>query len=155
MISVIIAWLVLVLVTVGFVLLVRRARRSKRRFVKWLGVVLGGLLSLILALMSIVAINGIYQFYQPRGSPVTDLIVAGTPDQIARGQHLASSICVGCHSTNGELPLSGGRDIGVGLPVPLGSFFSINLTPAGPLKDWSDGEVLRVLREGVDATVTR
>ena len=81
---------------------------------------------------------------------MSDLKVQGTPEQIARGQHLANSICVGCHTLNGELPLSGGRDVGADLPVPLGSFFSINLTPAGPLKDWSDGEILRVLREGVD-----
>lgn len=150
MIGNIIFWLVLVLVTIGFGWLVTRAWRAKRWFVKWPGVVLSGLLTLILALVSILAASGLYQFYAPRGSPVTELKVAGTPDQIARGQHLANSLCVGCHTTNGELPLSGGRDVGADLPVPLGSFVSINLTPAGPLKDWSDGEILRVLREGVD-----
>ncbi len=150
MITNIIVVLVLVLVTIGFGWLVTRAWRAKRWFVKWPGVVLAGLLTLIFALLSIAAANGLYQFYAPRGSPVTELKVAGTPDQIARGEHLASSLCASCHSVNDQLPLSGGRDVGASSPVPLGSFVSINLTPAGPLKDWSDGEILRVLREGVD-----
>ncbi|HEX7587511.1 MAG TPA: c-type cytochrome [Anaerolineae bacterium] len=142
--------LVFLVVTIAFGLLVRRAWRAKRWFVKWPGVILGGLLTLIFALITILAASGMSQAYMPRGSPVSDLKVQGTPEQIARGQHLANSICVGCHTLNGELPLSGGRDVGADLPVPLGSFFSINLTPAGPLKDWSDGEIMRVLREGVD-----
>ncbi len=150
MIGNIIAWFALVLITIGFAFLARRAWRAQRWYVKWPGIVLSGLLTLILALLSIVAAKGLYQFYAPRGDPVSDLKVTGTPDQIARGQHLANSLCVGCHSTNGELPLSGGRDITEDSPLPIGHAYSINLTPAGPLKNWSDGEILRVLREGVD-----
>ena len=26
----------------------------------------------------------------------------------------------------------------------------VNLTPAGPLKDWSDGEIFRAIRNGID-----
>jgi len=76
--------------------------------------------------------------------------VAGTPAQIARGEHLAASFCASCHSANGELPLTGGVDLFADIPIPLGSAFSANLTPAGPLADFTDGEILRVLREGVD-----
>ncbi len=94
--------------------------------------------------------TGLYQFYAPRGQPVEAIQVQRTPDQIARGQHLADSLCAGCHTTTGQLPLSGGRDIGLDSPLPIGHFYSINLTPGGPIKDWSDGEILRVLREGVD-----
>lgn len=32
----------------------------------------------------------------------------------------------------------------------MGELYAPNLTPAGPLKDWSDAEILRALREGVD-----
>ena len=49
-----------------------------------------------------------------------------------------------------ELPLTGGVDLGKDFPMPLGSFVSVNLTPAGPLKDWSDGEIFRALRNGID-----
>ncbi len=150
MIGNLIAWLVLVALALGFAWLVRRAWRAKNSILKWGGVVLAGLLTLVLALVSITAAIGLYQFYVPRGSPIAALKVAGTPEQIARGQHLARILCAGCHTTNGELPLSGGRDVGTEANIPLGSFVSINLTPAGPLKDWSDGEIMRVLNEGVD-----
>jgi mono/diheme cytochrome c family protein len=76
--------------------------------------------------------------------------VAGTPEQIERGKHIANAFCTSCHSVSKELPLAGGVDLGEDFPIPLGSFVSSNLTPAGPLKDWSDGEIFRAIRNGVD-----
>jgi mono/diheme cytochrome c family protein len=32
---------------------------------------------------------------------------------------------------------------------PLGKFYGPNLTPGGHLKDWSDGEIVRAIREGI------
>jgi hypothetical protein len=32
---------------------------------------------------------------------------------------------------------------------PVGTFYSPNLTPAGNISDWSDGELIRAIREGV------
>jgi mono/diheme cytochrome c family protein len=32
----------------------------------------------------------------------------------------------------------------------MGVIYAPNLTPGGPLKDWTDGEILRAIREGVD-----
>jgi mono/diheme cytochrome c family protein len=81
-------------------------------------------------------------------SSVPDLQIAGTPEQIQRGEHLANSFCASCHSTNGELPLTGGLDLGLDFPMPLGTYVSVNLTPAGPLKDWSDEDIFRALRHG-------
>ena len=37
------------------------------------------------------------------------------------------------------------------LPVPIGSLVPPNLTPAGPLKNWSDGEIFRAIRNGLGA----
>jgi len=150
MIGNLLTWLVIVVVAVVFGWLTWRAWRAKRWFVKWPGVVLGGLLTLLLAAVSVAVARGLYTFYVPRGSPVEALQVAGKPEQIARGEHLARIECVGCHTTTGDLPLSGGRNLGKDIPIPLGDFYSINLTPGGPLKDWSDGEIMRVLNEGVD-----
>ena len=150
MIGNLLTWLVIVVVTVVFGWLTWRAWRAKRWFVKWPGVVLSGLLTLVLAAVSVTAAIGLYTFYAPRGSPVEALQVAGKPEQIARGEHLARIECVGCHATTGDLPLSGGRNVGEDIPIPMGNFYSINLTPGGPLKDWSDGEIMRVLNEGVD-----
>jgi hypothetical protein len=41
--------------------------------------------------------------------------------------------------------------MGEDFPIPVGSFISSNLTPAGPLKHWSDGEIFRAIRNGIDA----
>jgi mono/diheme cytochrome c family protein len=142
--------LVLIALVVLLFMFVRQAARARHWYLKWPGVVLGSLLALLLALVSIAAARGMYLFYMPGGSPVQEVKVAGTPEQIARGQHIASALCAECHTTTGQLPLTGGRDLAADSPLPLGSFVSINLTPAGPLKDWSDGEILRVLREGID-----
>jgi hypothetical protein len=35
--------------------------------------------------------------------------------------------------------------------MPIGSIISSNLTPAGPLKRSSDGEIFRAIRNSVDA----
>ena len=45
---------------------------------------------------------------------------------------------------------AGGRDLARDIPLPLGRFVSANLTPGGAIKDWSDGEIFRALRNGVD-----
>ncbi len=150
MIGNLVALAVLIALDVLLFWLVHRSARARHGYVKWPGIVLAGVLTLLFAFLSVTAAIGLYRMYGPAGSPVTALKVAGTPEQIARGQHLANSLCVSCHTPTGELPLSGGRDIAADLPLPFGKFISSNLTPGGPLKDWSDGEILRVLREGVD-----
>lgn len=150
MIANVLALLVLIALSVLLFWLARRAWRARHAYVKWPGTALAGLPGLLLALLSVFGIKGMLAFYSPGGSPVPNIKVAGTPEQVARGYHLANSLCVGCHSPNEALPLIGGRDIGADSPLPLGHFVSVNLTPAGPLKDWSDGEILRTLREGVD-----
>jgi len=143
-------WFVIALIAVGFAWLTRRAWQAKRGYVKWLGVIVGGLLTLIIGLVSIIILIGLVQFSLPRGNPPTNLKVAATPEQIKRGEHIANAFCAGCHSANGNLPLSGGNDMGKEIPIPLGSFVPPNLTPGGSLKTWTDGQILRALREGVD-----
>ncbi len=145
MIGNLITILVLIALLVLFAWLARRAWRARNAIVKWVGVVLAGLLTLILALATIVAAVGFFKLYVPSGNPVTNVKVQGTPDQIARGQKFAN-LCAGCHSTATKLPLDGANDNFVG---GLGTVVPPNLTPAGPLKDWSDGEIIRAIREGV------
>lgn len=146
-------FLVLLLI-VGLVILfgslTRRAWKARNPFLKWIGAILSGLLMLIALLTGGIGLKGMIQYYNPPMSSVKDLQVEGTPEQIARGQHLASAFCVECHSTTADFPMTGGFDLGQDIPINLGSFVSVNLTPAGPLKDWSDGEIFRALRDGVD-----
>jgi energy-coupling factor transporter transmembrane protein EcfT len=142
--------IVIFLFAVLFFVLAKRALRVKRPLVSWGGLLVSGLLALVFTLVGLFAGIGLYKFRQVRDIPIPDVQVIGSSEQIARGQHLAGSFCTSCHSLDGELPLSGGLDLGKDIAIPLGSFISGNLTPAGPLADWSDGEIFRALRNGVD-----
>lgn len=150
MFSNILGLLVFVAFALLFGWLALRAWRANNKILKWTGTLLSSLLALILSLASVVILIGMVKFYTPLDIPVPDLSVPLTQENIQRGEHLANSFCASCHSVNRELPLTGGMDLAKDLAVPLGSFISVNLTPAGPLKDWTDGEIFNALRHGVD-----
>jgi mono/diheme cytochrome c family protein len=97
--------------------------------------------------ISVIMIVGLFKLHA-RGAPGLDLKVAVTSEQILRGQAISNGFCSGCHSTTGTL--TGGLDVAKDLPVPIGSFVSSNLTPAGQLSHWSDGDIFRAIRNGVD-----
>jgi hypothetical protein len=106
------------------------------------------LLTILLAIVIVVAAIGLYKLYAPQANPVATVKVAGTSEQIARGAKFAA-ICAGCHSTTGKPPLDcSAQDFISGGP-PFGSLYAPNLTPAGEVRDWSDGEIIRAIREGV------
>jgi mono/diheme cytochrome c family protein len=146
----ILIWLVIVAAAAGLGWLAWRAWHAKKQVVKWIGGIVSSLLTAVVALVGIFMLIGLVKFHAPRSAPMPDLTVAGTPEQVARGEHLANSFCASCHSTTNQLPLTGGVDLGKDFPMPLGSFVSVNLTPAGPLQDWSDGEIFRAIRNGID-----
>jgi mono/diheme cytochrome c family protein len=139
-----------VLIAVGALLVWSsiRAWRAKNNFLRWGGASLAALAATAVSLVTVLTIAGLLKLHI-RTAPVPDLKVAGTPAQIQRGQAIANSFCDACHSKTG--PLTGGVDIGEHFPVPAGSFVSSNLTPAGRLNHWSDGEIFRAIRNGVDA----
>jgi hypothetical protein len=70
-----------------------------------------------------------------RSVSAPDLKVVGIPEQIQRGQAVSNGFCSGCHSKTGML--TSGLDTGDDFRVPIGSFVSSNLTPAGQLGRWS------------------
>jgi mono/diheme cytochrome c family protein len=140
--------LFLIVLVVAFGFLVTRAWRLKNGLLKWGGTVLGGTLTLIPLALLTLALVGYNKLNRPTSNPVAEVQVAGSPEQIARGQQLAH-ICAECHSPNLELPLTGVNFAAkFGLP-PVGTFYAPNLTPAGRLGDWTDGEIIRAIREGV------
>jgi mono/diheme cytochrome c family protein len=124
-----------------------RAWRAQNRFLKWGGAALTALLSLVAASVSVLLILGLLRLHA-RSAPPVDLKVVDTPEQIRRGQAIADSFCGSCHSFTGTL--TGGRDLGEDFPVHIGSFVSANLTPTGQLARWSDGDIFRAIRNGVD-----
>lgn len=129
-----------------FGFLAYRAWGSKNNILKWAGVVLAGLLTLIFTVALVAAILGTLKLNANYNAdhPVANVQVAGTPEQVARGAKL-TKIC-GCHGEN----LGGTNffDPSNGAP-PVGTLYAPNLTMGGDLKNWSDGEIIRAFREGV------
>ena len=150
MFGTIVGLLVFVLVTVLFGWLTRKAWGAKRAWVKWPGEALAGLFTLLFALLTVVGVMGTYKLFAPRSVPVPTVTVAGTPEQIARGEYLAGVLCASCHSADDELPLSGGGNLAEETGLPLGDLYAPNITPAGIIGRLSDGELFRLLRTGVN-----
>jgi mono/diheme cytochrome c family protein len=114
------------------------------------GGVLLGLVTVIIGLFSILALLGIFTMYSERGNPVVEVQVEGTAEQVERGQSIAGWACAGCHTLDKELPLAGGKDMFEKVPIPIGSAVPQNLTPAGRISEWTDGELQRAIREGTN-----
>jgi mono/diheme cytochrome c family protein len=150
MIGNILGWLVIVGVALLLGWATWRAWRAKKPLVKWGGTILGGLLTLVFALVGVVVLIGLIKGYSRVSTPAPDVAVAATWESFARGEHIADTFCASCHSLTSELPLTGGTDIGKDFPINLGKFVAVNLTPAGPLKDFTDGEIFRAVRDGID-----
>jgi mono/diheme cytochrome c family protein len=124
-----------------------RARHIGRRGARIASMAALATLSILAVSASVMAIAGMIKA-NSRRAPLPSVKIAGTPEQIRRGQVIADSFCGACHSQSG--PLTGGMDVGKHLAVPVGSFVSANLTPAGVLAHWTDGELFRAIRNGVD-----
>jgi mono/diheme cytochrome c family protein len=125
-----------------------RTWHAETRAIKWGGAGLFGGLSA--SAVSVATLMSIGMFEQHRRSaPVPDVKVSSTPEMLARGKGIADGLCGACHSHTGTL--TGGYDLAVELQFPIGSFVAANLTTAGPLKHWSDGEIFRAIRNGIDA----
>jgi mono/diheme cytochrome c family protein len=138
---------VLILVAIGVGWLAIRAWRLRNVPLRILAGVLSTLLTLLLAVMSVVGLVGAFRLYTPHGGPAANITAQASPDQLAVAARHASG-CTGCHSSTGNVPLDGGTENLLG--GPIGSIVGPNLTPGGPLKDWTDGEIVRAIREGVD-----
>lgn len=126
------------------------------KIVKKIAAALGALI--LLAVLGIVV-----KFYvlSPKLRPAPEVKAPTDAESVARGKYIVNHVagCVGCHSpvdkeTPGEPPLpgqlGGGRDFGAipGMPMHIRA---PNLTPDKDtgLGNWTDGEILRAMREGV------
>ena len=140
--------LILIVVIVAFGFLTTRAWKLKNAFLKWPGVFIAGLLTLIPAALLVLALIGFSKLNERYDNPAAVIQITGTPAQIARGEKL-DHICSSCHSPGDELPLSGTNFAAKFDFPPLGTLYAPNLTPSGNIQDWTDGEVIRAIREGV------
>lgn len=134
----------LVVVAILFGWLATRAWKIRGGALRWLATIPAALVALLAALLTVGALVGYGRLNAGQPNPVQEVSVAMTPENIARGEKFALA-CSGCHSMNNQLPLTGQNFLE---GAPLGTFYAPNLTQAH-LKDWSDGEIIRAIREGV------
>jgi mono/diheme cytochrome c family protein len=102
--------------------------------------------------------KGTLMIYAPGAPEPRELTVAGTAEQVARGEYLVNISCVACHGAptadnnmTAQHPLSGGFNLSKfeGFDF-IGDLIAENLTPGGKLAGYSDGELFHSLRYGVN-----
>jgi cytochrome c553 len=138
---------VLIGLTLLFGLLAYRAIRARRRWVKLAGGIPAALLTLLFGAATALAFAGYARLNARHANPPSPLTLQSAPALVANGERFAQS-CVGCHSTSGQPPLTGQDFFSHSEGPPVGTLWAPNLTPAH-LAEWSDGEIIRAIREGV------
>jgi mono/diheme cytochrome c family protein len=120
--------------------------------VKFLALALAGLLGLLIVLAAAVMVNGWRIVHSRPSNRLAELGVAPDSSLRAQGEHLVRTSCAGCHSPNMQPPLSGGEEDFLAQPgmPPFGHLVAPNLTPGGRLREYSDAELARAIREGVN-----
>lgn len=137
---------ILLLSLVAFAWLTRRAWRARRPFVRWTAVIASGALTIGSGVLLGAALVGYWTLNRTRDNPLPQMSVASTPEMVARGARF-EPYCASCHAPEVGAPMTG-RDFLEGDAPPVGRFHAPNLTPLH-LAQWSDGEIVRAIREGV------
>jgi Cytochrome C oxidase, cbb3-type, subunit III len=127
---------------------IRRTWQLKNALLRWGTAGVSGLLSLVAFALIVLTVAGLYR-QNARSAPVPKLKITNTPALIQRGEAIANSFCGGCHLQHGHL--TGNIVLATHIAIPIGSFVASNLTPTGPLSHWTDGEIFRAIRNGIDA----
>lgn len=115
-----------------------------RRVLKWVGIVLGGLIGVVLIVAIVLYVKGTYEFTRPFDVPTDHVAIPQDDASQARGKEIVTAICTECH----------GEDLGgqvmVDDPV-LGVIYAPNLTAGdgGVLVTHSDDDLVRSIRHGV------
>ena len=127
---------------------VQTTRKEKmdfmKKFLKWLGIVLGAFLGLIVIVLLVLYVKANTALTQTYNIPADNITIPTDADSVARGKKWADTLCVGCHTAN----LSGQTLIS----APFGTIDSANLTSGngGVGAKFKDTDWVRVLRHGVD-----
>ncbi|HSA99826.1 MAG TPA: cytochrome c, partial [Anaerolineales bacterium] len=130
-------------------------RSLARRVVKAVGVIIGILI--LLAFILVIYVQIAWDRPVKRASP--QITVPRDSQTVARGEYLYkySNLCWGCHgsegSTSAEEPQAGGWKFDLsGFGPGFGVLYASNITQSQDkgIGAWSDGEILRSIREGLD-----
>src|SRR5258708_12106921 len=94
-----------------------RTWRAENKFLKWGGTGLTALLSAAVTLITIVTIVGLFKLHT-RSAPALGLKVAGTPEQIVRGQAISDGFCSASHPKTAPLPPDLNTPHNLPAPIP-------------------------------------
>jgi len=117
-----------------------------RKIFKWIGIVLGSLLGLLLVAGVVLFLMGRARFNKTYDFPPSNIVLPTDEASIAYGKHRAESLCQGCH----------GADMGGMVNFfeggPLGRIDSANLTSGegGIGKDFTTEDYVRAIRHGIN-----
>jgi mono/diheme cytochrome c family protein len=136
----------LVLVAVLLSWLALRLWHARRPLVKWLCGIVLSMLALVSMFLVGAAVAGYWRLNRSYDNPVHSTVVESTPERLQRGEWF-QPYCSGCHAEEPGAALTGQDFLGEDAP-PIGVFHAPNLTPVH-LGDWSDGEIIRAIREGI------
>ncbi len=125
-----------------------------RKILKWIGIVLAGLLSLLVLAAIILVVYASARFKPTLANrPLYPITADTSPEGLDRGKYLmedAMGCDEACHSPEGK-PFNGTYEsVNQG---PIAAVFAVpNLTSDEDtgLGDWTDAEIARAIREGVD-----
>jgi len=118
-----------------------------KKVFKWIGIILGSLVGLILVAGGVLALIGNARLNKTYDFPSSNLTIPTDAASIAHGKHRVETLCVGCH----------GDDLG-GITKwfnagPIGTIDSTNLTlgVGGIGREFtSDEDYVRAIRHGID-----
>jgi mono/diheme cytochrome c family protein len=115
-----------------------------KKFFKWLGIVVGCLLLLIVGIFFIMVLKGNASLTRTYDVPADQFTIPTDSASIARGEHWVKAECIGCHGDN----LSGGPYI----EAPFATIDAKNLTSGegGAGREFKDADWIRALRHGVN-----
>lgn len=130
-------------------------RKWFTRILKGLGIVVGVLAVLVMGLVVFVQLT----WNRPVSRPVPEMTAPNDAETVARGEYLYNytQICWLCHGSEGSHspgePQAGGREFDATEIGPgFGYLYGSNVTPDTEtgIGAWSDGELVRAIREGLD-----
>ena len=118
-----------------------------KKVFKWIGIVFGSLVGLIVITAGVLAFMGNARLNKTYDFPPSNIVIPTDAASIEKGKHWAEALCEGCHTAN----LSGKTDwFNAG---PLGTIDSANLTSgeSGVGQEYkSDEDYVRAIRHGID-----
>jgi mono/diheme cytochrome c family protein len=116
-----------------------------KKIFKWIGIVLGSLIGLILVVALILFIKGSSRLNKTYDFPADNIVIPTDSASIEKGQHLAETLCTHCHTAN----LSGKTWFSF---PPAGTVDSANLTSGegGIGREFTtDADYVRAIRHGI------